>query len=123
MAVKEIAAELGLSPKTVHVHRANPLVRNSNDVELAPMFDSAGNESLFLAAALGCRPAASSFPAAVSPVEHQLRPWSAPICGAAFPGLRFGLMLQCPRGYWPVLLGAEWLLILWLAKGKQSPSV
>lgn len=23
MAVKEIAAELGLSPKTVHVHRAN----------------------------------------------------------------------------------------------------
>lgn len=25
-------------------------------------------------------------------------------------------MLQCPRGYWPVLLGAEWLLILWLAQ-------
>ena len=25
-----------------------------------------------------------------------------------FPfGLRLGLMLQCPRGYWPVLLGAE----------------
>lgn len=24
-----------------------------------------------------------------------------------FPfGLRLGLMLQCPRGYWPVLLGA-----------------
>lgn len=34
-----------------------------------------------------------------------------------FPfGLRLGLMLQCPRGYWPVLLGAEWLLILWLAQ-------
>lgn len=28
-----------------------------------------------------------------------------------FPfGLRLGLMLQCPRGYWPVLLGAEWML-------------
>jgi two-component system sensor histidine kinase UhpB len=24
-------------------------------------------------------------------------------------------MLQCPRGYWPVLLGAEWLLF-WLAQ-------
>ncbi|VDZ75833.1 sensory histidine kinase UhpB [Salmonella bongori] len=34
-----------------------------------------------------------------------------------FPfGLRLGLMLQCPRGYWPVLLGAEWLLIYWLAQ-------
>ncbi len=32
-----------------------------------------------------------------------------------FPfGLRLGRMLQCPRGYWPVLLGAEWLLIYWL---------
>ena len=39
------------------------------------------------------------------------------LCGVAFPfGLRLGLMLQCPRGYWPVLLGAEWLLILWLAQ-------
>ncbi len=25
-------------------------------------------------------------------------------------------MLQCPRGYWPVLLGTEWLLIFWLAQ-------
>lgn len=34
-----------------------------------------------------------------------------------FPfGLRLGLMLQCPRGYWPVLLGAEWLLIYWLTQ-------
>ncbi len=34
-----------------------------------------------------------------------------------FPfGLRLGLMLQCPRGYWPVLLGTEWLLISWLAQ-------
>lgn len=34
-----------------------------------------------------------------------------------FPfGLRLGLMLQCPRGYWPVLLGAEWLLVYWLAQ-------
>jgi two-component system sensor histidine kinase UhpB len=34
-----------------------------------------------------------------------------------FPfGLRLGLMLQCPRGYWPVLLGAEWLLLFWLAQ-------
>lgn len=34
-----------------------------------------------------------------------------------FPfGLRLGLMLQCPRGYWPVLLGAEWLLMYWLAQ-------
>jgi two-component system, NarL family, uhpT operon response regulator UhpA len=37
MAVKEIAAELGLSPKTVHVHRANLMekINVSNDVELA----------------------------------------------------------------------------------------
>ncbi len=34
-----------------------------------------------------------------------------------FPfGLRLGLMLQCPRGYWPVLLGAEWLMLVWLAQ-------
>ncbi|WP_336708970.1 MULTISPECIES: signal transduction histidine-protein kinase/phosphatase UhpB [unclassified Cedecea] len=34
-----------------------------------------------------------------------------------FPfGLRLGLMLQCPRGYWPVLLGAEWLMLFWLAQ-------
>ena len=42
MAVKEIAAELGLSPKTVHVHRANLMekLNVSNDVELARrMFD------------------------------------------------------------------------------------
>lgn len=25
-------------------------------------------------------------------------------------------MLQCPRGYWPVLLGAEWLMLIWLAQ-------
>ncbi|QTF10497.1 signal transduction histidine-protein kinase/phosphatase UhpB [Brenneria izadpanahii] len=34
-----------------------------------------------------------------------------------FPfGLRLGLMLQCPRGYWPVLLGSEWLLLVWLSQ-------
>lgn len=34
-----------------------------------------------------------------------------------FPfGLRLGLMLQCPRAYWPVLLGAEWLMLAWLAQ-------
>lgn len=39
-----------------------------------------------------------------------------------FPfGLRLGLMLQCPRGYWPVLLGAEWLLIYWLTHGRFNP--
>ncbi|MGK3143218.1 signal transduction histidine-protein kinase/phosphatase UhpB [Pantoea sp. C2G6] len=33
-----------------------------------------------------------------------------------FPfGLRLGLMLQCPRGYWPVLLLAEWIMLIWLA--------
>jgi len=33
-----------------------------------------------------------------------------------FPfGLRMGLMLQCSRGYWLVLLGSEWLLLTWLA--------
>lgn len=33
-----------------------------------------------------------------------------------FPfGLRMGLMLQCPRRYWLVLLGTEWLLLGWLA--------
>ena len=37
-----------------------------------------------------------------------------------FPfGLRLGLMLQCPRGYWPVLLGAEWLLILLAGAGSR----
>ncbi|HBU6800019.1 TPA: transcriptional regulator UhpA [Enterobacter hormaechei] len=43
MSVKEIAVELGLSPKTVHVHRANLMekLNVSNDVELARrMFDS-----------------------------------------------------------------------------------
>ena len=43
MSVKEIAAELDLSPKTVHVHRANLMekLNVSNDVELARrMFDS-----------------------------------------------------------------------------------
>ncbi|MEC5343276.1 signal transduction histidine-protein kinase/phosphatase UhpB [Brenneria populi] len=34
-----------------------------------------------------------------------------------FPfGLRLGLMLQCPRGYWPVLQGSEWLLLIWLSQ-------
>lgn len=34
-----------------------------------------------------------------------------------FPfGLRLGLMLQCPRAYWPVLLAAEWIMLIWLAK-------
>ncbi|WGK55805.1 signal transduction histidine-protein kinase/phosphatase UhpB [Pantoea sp. SS70] len=34
-----------------------------------------------------------------------------------FPfGLRLGLMLQCPRAYWPVLLGAEGLLLYWLSR-------
>lgn len=42
VAVKEIAAELGSSPKTVYVHRANLIEKLgvSNDVELARrMFD------------------------------------------------------------------------------------
>ncbi|MCG8709604.1 signal transduction histidine-protein kinase/phosphatase UhpB [Brenneria sp. 4F2] len=34
-----------------------------------------------------------------------------------FPfGLRLGLMLQCPRAYWPVLQGSEWLLLVWLSR-------
>ncbi|MDF7679581.1 signal transduction histidine-protein kinase/phosphatase UhpB [Enterobacteriaceae bacterium ESL0689] len=34
-----------------------------------------------------------------------------------FPfGLRLGMMLQCSRNYWLVLLGAEWLLIFWLVQ-------
>ncbi|WP_057084228.1 signal transduction histidine-protein kinase/phosphatase UhpB [Dickeya solani] len=34
-----------------------------------------------------------------------------------FPfGLRLGLMLQSPRRFWPVLLGSEWLLLVWLAQ-------
>ena len=42
MLFRSIAAELGLSPKTVHVHRANLMEKLgvSNDVELARrMFD------------------------------------------------------------------------------------
>ena len=43
--------------------------------------------------------------------------WSAPIwrCCCS-PSACVWLMLQCPRGYWPVLLGTEWLLIFWLAQ-------
>nr|VUD33404.1 integral membrane sensor signal transduction histidine kinase [Raoultella sp. NCTC 9187] len=55
----------------------------------------------------------------VLPVEHQPARGGAPRTSRCclFPfGLRLGLMLQCPRGYWPVLLGAEWLLIFWLAQ-------
>ncbi len=54
----------------------------------------------------------------VLPVEHQPASGGTPGAGgAAFPfGLRLGLMLQCPRGYWPVLLGAEWLMLIWLAQ-------
>jgi two-component system sensor histidine kinase UhpB len=26
----------------------------------------------------------------------------------------------CPRGYWPVLLGAEWLMLVWLAQEVRS---
>jgi glucose-6-phosphate-specific signal transduction histidine kinase len=54
----------------------------------------------------------------VLPVEHQPASGGTPGSGgAAVPfGLRLGLMLQCPRGYWPVLLGAEWLLLFWLAQ-------
>ena len=38
-----------------------------------------------------------------------------------FPfGLRLGLMLQCPRAYWPVLLGAEWLMLVWLAQAVRK---
>ncbi|PWC15256.1 signal transduction histidine-protein kinase/phosphatase UhpB [Brenneria corticis] len=34
-----------------------------------------------------------------------------------FPfGLRLGLMLQCPRGYWPVLLAGEGCLLMWLSQ-------
>ncbi|VTN12728.1 Transcriptional regulatory protein uhpA [Raoultella terrigena] len=43
MAVKEIAAELGLSPKTVHVHRANLLESSASATTLSwrdAMFDS-----------------------------------------------------------------------------------
>lgn len=39
-----------------------------------------------------------------------------------FPfGLRIGLMLQCPRRYWLVLLGTEWLLLGWLAHQVALP--
>jgi len=39
-----------------------------------------------------------------------------------FPfGLRMGLMLQCPRRYWLVLLGTEWLLLGWLSWQVELP--
>lgn len=39
-----------------------------------------------------------------------------------FPfGLRIGLMLQCPRSYWLVLLATEWLLLGWLAWQVSLP--
>lgn len=39
-----------------------------------------------------------------------------------FPfGLRMGLMLQCPRSYWFVLLGTEWLLLGWLSYEVALP--
>lgn len=39
-----------------------------------------------------------------------------------FPfGLRMGLMLQCPRSYWLVLLTTEWLLLAWLASETGLP--
>lgn len=41
---------------------------------------------------------------------------SPELAALLFPfGLRMGLMLQCPRSYWPVLLGTEWLLLSGLA--------
>ena len=54
----------------------------------------------------------------VLPVEHQPASGGAPGAGGAAVsfGLRLGLMLQCPRGYWPVLLGAEWLMLIWLSQ-------
>lgn len=54
----------------------------------------------------------------VLPVEYQPALVERPdMAVLLFPfGLRLGLMLQCPRGYWPVLLGAEWLLIYWLTQ-------
>lgn len=54
----------------------------------------------------------------VLPVEYQPASGRAPGAGGAALSLRPapGLMLQCPRGYWPVLLGAEWLLVYWLAQ-------
>lgn len=58
----------------------------------------------------------------VLPVEYQPGTWlSALIWRCCYFRLawRLGLMLQCPRGYWPVLLGAEWLLIYWLMPGGR----
>ena len=48
------------------------------------------------------------FSAAVLPVSISLHLVERPdMAVLLFPfGLRLGLMLQCPRGYWPVLLGA-----------------
>jgi two-component system, NarL family, sensor histidine kinase UhpB len=41
-----------------------------------------------------------------------------------FPfGLRLGLMLQCPRSYWALLLGAEWLLLGFLAQEIALPQL
>jgi two-component system sensor histidine kinase UhpB len=53
----------------------------------------------------------------VLPVEHQPAPGGAPRSGgAAFPWPASWPDAAVPRGYWPVLLGAEWLLIFWLAQ-------
>jgi hypothetical protein len=79
---------------------------------------TAGNESRFFAADRRRRQLFYLLRRLVLPVEHQPASGGTPeLAVLLFPfGLRLGLMLQCPRGYWPVLLGAEWLMLVWLAQ-------
>ena len=69
----------------------------------------AGNEGRRLTIAVGHRLRLYLRGRLVLPVEHQSASGGTRgFSGAAVSfGLRLGLMLQCPRGYWPVLLGTE----------------
>ncbi len=118
--MKEIAAELALSPKpyTCIAPICWKSWASATMLSWRGVCSIAGNETVPLPAAFGGWLLLYFLRRVVLPVEHQPALVERPdLAVLLFPfGLRLGLMLQCPRGYWPVLLGAEWLLIFWLAQ-------